>query len=68
MVIQKVEAFKIEKGRLPNSEPEMNLKVEMDSPAFYEKRTDSTYVVWYGIGLGDSRVFYSDSKTWREEG
>ena len=68
MIIIKVEAFKKKKNRLPKDVSELGMVEEMESPAFYQLQKDSTYVVWYGLSLGESKVYRSSSKTWSEEG
>ena len=68
MLIEKVETFKKENNRLPKDVSELGLTERMDSPAFYQMQTDSTYMVWYGLSVGESRVYRSSTKKWTEEG
>ena len=68
MLIEKVEIFKKENNRLPNDVSELGLIEKMDSPAFYQMQTDSTYMVWYGLSVGESKVYRSSTKKWTEEG
>jgi hypothetical protein len=68
MLIEKVEKFKKTNNRLPKDVTELGLNEKMDSPAFYEMETDSTYIVWYGLSVGESKVFKSSTKKWTEEG
>ncbi len=35
---------------------------------FYEKVNDSCYVLWFGLSLGESMIYTSDSKKWRKGG
>ena len=66
-LIEKIEEFKIENGKLPENVTEIGLKESSESPAYYSKINDSTYTVWYAIGF-ESNVYYSNTKKWREEG
>jgi hypothetical protein len=55
----------MENERLPKNISEIGLKEAMDSPAFYQMENDSTYIVWYGLGLGESNTYHSSSKEWK---
>ena len=68
MLIEKVETFKINNNRLPKDVSELGLTQKMDSPAFYQIQTDSTYMIWYGLSVGESKVYRSATKKWTEEG
>ncbi|MCB0517279.1 MAG: hypothetical protein KDD49_14555, partial [Bacteroidetes bacterium] len=56
MLIEKVETFKKENNRLPKDVSELGLTEKLDNPAFYQIQTDSTYMVWYGLSVGESKV------------
>jgi hypothetical protein len=66
-IILKVETFQTENGRLPLDIEAIGLTELLDSPAFYELKTDTSFVVWYGIGF-ESMVYDSETKEWMEEG
>ena len=68
MIIEKVDQFKRENDRLPNDVREIGLTEIKDSPAFYEKTSDSTYQVWYGLNLGESKIFNSQTQEWTTGG
>lgn len=68
MLIDKVETFKTKNNRLPKDVSELGLIEKIDSPAFYQIQTDSTYMVWYGLSVGESQVYRSATKKWTEEG
>lgn len=63
-IINKVENFKKDKGRLPNSLSELGIEEKLDGPIYYNKRSDTKYVVWFGTSLGESVTYDSDSKKW----
>lgn len=68
MLIEKVETFKKAHNRLPENVTELGLTESMDSPAFYQVENDSTYMVWYGLSVGESKVYRSETKKWTPEG
>jgi len=68
MLIEKVETFKKENNRLPKNVSEFGLTEFMDSPAFYQMENDSTYIVWYGLSVGESKIYRSSTKKWTKEG
>ena len=68
MLIEKVETFQKTHNRLPKDVSELGLTEKMDSPAFYQMETDSTYMVWYGLSVGEYKVYMSSTKKWTEEG
>jgi len=68
ILIEKVETFRKKNNRLPKDVSELGLTEKMDSPAFYQMQTDSTYMVWYGLSVGESKVYRSLTKKWTEEG
>jgi hypothetical protein len=64
LIIEKVEKFKLENNRLPKNVTEIGLIDLENSKAFYEKRNDSTYIVWFGLGVGESKIYNSTTKDW----
>jgi len=65
LIIEKVEKFKSDKNRLPENVSEIGLVELENSEAFYEKKTDSTYIVWFGLSLGESKTYNSSTKEWK---
>ncbi|MCD8448058.1 hypothetical protein [Tenacibaculum finnmarkense] len=68
LIIEKVEQFKTEKNRLPKNVSEIGLVELENSKAFYEKKTDSTYIVSFGLSLGESKTYNSSKKEWTKGG
>jgi len=66
ILIEKVELFKKNNNRLPKDLTELGLTEQMDSPAFYQMESDSTYIVWYGLTVGESKVYRSSTQKWKE--
>ena len=67
-LINKVEEFEKQNGRLPNNVAEMGLIELENSMAFYEKKNDSVYVIWFGLGLGESQTYNSKTGKWTKGG
>lgn len=68
MIIEKVEAYRQEKGRLPENVTEVGIDDNQDHLSFYVKKSQDEYEICYGLGLGTSRIYNSKTKKWREEG
>lgn len=64
MIIEKVENFKNENSHLPKNVSEIGLTESEKSFAFYQKETDSSFTVWYGLGVGESNIYLSSTKKW----
>ena len=65
IVIAKIEAFKKEKGRLPENEAEMGVKVDEGGPIFYKKKNDSSYQIWGVYAAEYSYIYDSETKEWK---
>ena len=63
-LIEQIEQYKKEKKKLPLNLDEIGIQEKENSPAFYEKESDSTYIIWYGTTLGESKTYYSKSQKW----
>jgi hypothetical protein len=64
---QELRSSKQERGRLPNSLEELGVKSDESGPVFYEKKSESRYVVWYGTSLGESTTYDSEVRRWDDE-
>lgn len=64
-IVAKVEKFKVEKDRLPNSLSEIGIIETEAGPIYYKKATESKYIVWFGKDLGESITYDSDTKKWK---
>jgi hypothetical protein len=67
-VVAKVEEFRQTHGKLPESLDEIGIQVksESDPPVYYRKESNDHYIVWYGLSLGESMVYDSQTKKWEE--
>lgn len=66
-LIEKVEKFKKINGILPSSIKEITNDKEMGEGPYYEKKSDSTYVVYFNIGFDDSLIYSSSNEKWIEK-
>jgi hypothetical protein len=64
-LIEQIEQFKKEKKKLPLNLSEIEIQEKEDSPAYYQKESDSTYIIWYGTALGESKTYYSKKQKWQ---
>jgi len=61
----KIENFRNEKGRLPDSLSEVGIVETESGPIYYRKESESKYILWFGKGLGESVVYDSETKQWK---
>lgn len=67
MLVQKIEAFRIENKRLPDSLEEIGTSEKEGSDAlFYDKRDSLHYTVSFGMSIDYNKFYYSDTKTWED--
>lgn len=63
-IVEEVEKFKEDNGRVPNSLSEIGYQENMEGPLYYEKRDSVNYVLWFGTSLGESVTYSSTLKEW----
>ena len=61
----RIEDFRIKNGKLPNSLSEVGIEETESGPIYYEKKSESRYILWFGKELGESVVYDSDTKQWK---
>jgi len=67
LIITKIERFKAAFNKLPNSLEDVGLKEELGVDALYYQKKDSiNYILSFGTILGESKIYYSDTKTWED--
>jgi len=54
-------------GRLPNKLNDIGLEETMEGPIYYQKKTDSTFIIYYGEVLGESIVYDPKTKKWESD-
>lgn len=63
-LVKKVEEYKKNTGKLPSGLKDMGLEESMEGPLFYERKDSVNYMIWFGTTLGESMIYYSDTKEW----
>lgn len=64
-IVEEIFEFEEENGRYPNSLNEIGIEEKEEGPFYYERSADSlNFKLWYGLGLGDSEVYQSKTKSW----
>jgi len=65
-IVVKVEKFNQVYGKLPESLDEIGIQVKSlsDPPVYYGKESNDHYTVWYGLSLGESMTYDSQTKRW----
>jgi hypothetical protein len=64
-LIGKIEEFRKNKGRIPDSLSEIGVEPKEEGPIYYEKINNAKYKLWFGTVLGESVTYDSDEKSWK---
>lgn len=63
-LVEKIESFRTEHGRLPTSLSEINTNDKTLEKFFYQKCDENRFIIWFGTTLGESMTFDSVSGSW----
>ncbi|MGE5846459.1 MAG: hypothetical protein ACM34O_07030 [Ignavibacteria bacterium] len=63
--IQKIENFKNNNKRLPNSLSELGIEEKEEGPIYYNKIDSNRYIIWFGTTLGESQTYDSEKRNWK---
>jgi len=63
-VIKKIENYRLKNNKLPESLTDIGIEEKEEGPIYYRKDSETDYIVWYGLTLGESRIYDSKAKTW----
>lgn len=63
-IAAKIENYKNQKGKLPDSLVDIGAEEKLEGPIFYEKKSDTEYRLWFGTELGESVVYNSSIRKW----
>lgn len=67
ILVEKIEFFRAENKRLPTSLQEIGIEERDGLDAlYYNKRDSFHYNVSFGTSLGESVIYYSDTKQWED--
>ncbi len=65
LLVKGLHEFESKNGRLPNSVVEIGFQTAAEGRGpYYEKTSQTTFKVWYGLKLGESAVYDSTTRTW----
>jgi hypothetical protein len=65
-LIARIDSFQKATQRLPENLGELHIEEKMEGPLYYQKRSDSTYMVHFGTTLGESMIYRSERKKWED--
>ncbi len=67
-LVERIEMFRTESKRLPNTLEDIGIEEREGADVlYYTKRDSSHYIVSFGMSLGESKFYYSDTKEWEEK-
>ena len=64
-IVAKIESYKKEKRRLPESLLEVGAEEKEEGPIYYSRKSETKYVLWFGMELGESVTYDSETRKWR---
>lgn len=65
LIIQ-IDDYKKRTDSLPISLKDLGMKETEKGPLYYRRKDSSTYLIWFGTSLGESKTYYSDKKKWED--
>jgi hypothetical protein len=54
-------------GHLPDNLSEIGVEDKMEGPIYYNKQSDSAFIIYYGGSLGESVIFDPKSGIWKSD-
>lgn len=63
-LIARIESFKRRNDRLPRTISELGLEEKLEGPIYYQQQDSSSYIIWFGMELGESITYDSTTKKW----
>lgn len=67
ILISKIEEYRKQKGRIPDSLSDLEIAEEMGDGPYYEKKDSLHYIIYFNIGFDNTKIYYSKTKEWREK-
>lgn len=64
----KIVQYRNSKGHLPDSLGEIGVEEKMEGPIYYTKQSDSTFIIYYSGGLGESIIYEPNTGKWKSDG
>jgi hypothetical protein len=66
-LITKIEAYRQQNNRLPNTVADLGIVEQMGEGPYYEKKDSLNYVVFFNIGFDNTKTYYSETREWKNE-
>lgn len=63
-IVARIERFKAERQRLPVSLSEVGVEEKEEGTIYYDKKSVTRYVLWFGMELGESVTYDSETRKW----
>lgn len=64
-LIEQIETFRNNYGRLPNTITEMGLQEPMNDGPYYRKENSKHYIIFFNIGFDETIIYSSRTKEWQ---
>lgn len=61
----KIVQYRNSNGHLPDSLGEIGEEEKMEGPIYYSKQSDSTFIIYYSGGLGESIIYEPITMKWK---
>jgi len=65
-LIQQIESFRNNYGRLPDSRTELGLEDSETTQPFYQKTDEQNYIIYYSEGFDQSLTYRSETESWTD--
>ena len=68
LIVSKIECYRKKTGKIPDSLSTVGIIVidEANPPFYYEKTGESAYTISFSNGVGESKIYYSDTQQWED--
>lgn len=63
-LIFKIEEYYDKNNKYPDSLADLGIVPAESGPIYYEKKSGTQYIVWFGTALGESETYDSTKKQW----
>jgi hypothetical protein len=59
-----LESYRQQHGHYPDSISQIGLVEREEGPLYYQRESESSYILWFGTTLGESVTFNSTDRRW----
>ena len=61
---RQIESYRASHGKYPDSLSQIGIVETESGPIYYERKSESSYILWFGTILGESEKFDSTTRKW----